>query len=416
MNDWKHTELSKLCSKIGDGLHGTPNYVDVSDFMFVNGNNLDNGRVIINSNTKCVDEFIYRKNYIHLDSNTLLISINGTIGNVAFYDNEKIMLGKSIAYLNFTSDINRFFFYYFQQSSILEHLHNISTGSTIKNLSLASLQNLNVPVPNRDQWEPICKILESIDAKIDHNDFMITSCRQFGRMIYSHWFIDLHFPFDGEETFAEASGPTEFCETLNRDIPLGWEVATLRNNGLSKIIDPGLDVFTCKKRYLATADLVDYSFNPNCREISFAGRESRANMQPILNSIWFAKMKKSKKFAFFSKESSGFIENYVLSTGFAGLDVKPIALEYMINVIDSEEFEIRKDFIANGATQEAINLQGMDLIPILIPDQVTLERFNSITSTLYRKIELITNENIELGKLKKSLLGLLMSGKVSINQ
>jgi len=416
MNDWKYTELSKLCTKIGDGLHGTPNYVNVSDYKFVNGNNLDNGRVIINSNTKCVDEFIYRKNYIQLDSNTLLISINGTIGNVAFYNNEKIMLGKSIAYLNFTSDINRFFFYYFQQDSILEHLYNISTGSTIKNLSLASLQNLSVPLPNKDQWEPICKVLESIDDKIAHNDFMIRSCRQFGRMIYSHWFIDLNFPIDGEVTFTEASGPTQFCEALNRDIPLGWEVATLKNNRLSQIINPGVDVFSGVKKYLATADLVDYSFNPNCRDITFAQRESRANMQPILNSIWFAKMKKSKKFAFFSKESSRFIENYVLSTGFAGLDVKPIALEYLINVVDSEEFEIRKDFIANGATQEAINLQGMDLIPILIPDQATLEKFNSITSNVYRKIEQIMNENIELGKLKKSLLGLLMSGKVSINQ
>ena len=58
---WEVTRLGFLSSKIGDGLHGTPNYVDNSDFKFINGNNIGNGQISIYEHTKCVseDEYIF---------------------------------------------------------------------------------------------------------------------------------------------------------------------------------------------------------------------------------------------------------------------------------------------------------------------------------------------------------------------
>jgi type I restriction enzyme S subunit len=134
MNKWKYEKLSNLCSRIGDGLHGTPSYVENSGIYFINGNNLKNGRIEISENTKCVSDNELNKNYIPLNSNSLLLSINGTLGSMAFYQNEKIMLGKSAAYLNFKTPINKFFYYYFQLSSVQDHFLNVATGSTIKNL------------------------------------------------------------------------------------------------------------------------------------------------------------------------------------------------------------------------------------------------------------------------------------------
>ena len=109
MNKWKHEKLSKLCSRIGDGLHGTPEY-DHSDIYFINGNNLKNGRIEFNENTKTVS-VAELSNFIKLNSNSLLLSINGTLGSMAFFNGEKVILGKSAAYLNFNSGINRFYYY-----------------------------------------------------------------------------------------------------------------------------------------------------------------------------------------------------------------------------------------------------------------------------------------------------------------
>ena len=41
---WDLKKLNNLSEKIGDGLHGTPKYVEKSNFYFINGNNLNNGK------------------------------------------------------------------------------------------------------------------------------------------------------------------------------------------------------------------------------------------------------------------------------------------------------------------------------------------------------------------------------------
>ena len=145
MKNWKHEKLSKLCTRIGDGLHGTPSYTEDSNIYFINGNNLKNGKIEITENTKKVTAEELADNFIELDNNTLLLSINGTLGSMAFYKNEKVMLGKSAAYLKFKTGINKFYYYYFQLKNIQQHFYNVATGSTIKNLSLKSIQDFEVP-------------------------------------------------------------------------------------------------------------------------------------------------------------------------------------------------------------------------------------------------------------------------------
>lgn len=156
---WEVMPLSKLCFKIGDGIHSTPNYVNESDFYFINGNNLKNGFININENTKQVDAVEYYKYYIDLNKDSLLMSINGTIGNVAMFDNEKVMLGKSAAYLNCKATNKFFVYHYLQLDAVQKKLWNIATGSTIKNLSLDSLNNLRIATPGvalSDKFNDIC--------------------------------------------------------------------------------------------------------------------------------------------------------------------------------------------------------------------------------------------------------------------
>ena len=42
---WKMTTLGEVAEKIGDGLHGTPEYSTHGEYYFVNGNNIENGRM-----------------------------------------------------------------------------------------------------------------------------------------------------------------------------------------------------------------------------------------------------------------------------------------------------------------------------------------------------------------------------------
>lgn len=164
--DWRKDTLNNLTIRIGDGLHGTPNYIEYSDVFFINGNNLSNGKIVITENTKKVDGKTYIDNDKQLDDNSLLISINGTIGNVAKYNNEKVMLGKSVGYLSFRNNRD-FYFQLFQNNKIQDYFTSELTGSTIKNLSLKTIRETEVLFPNNEEQTKIANFLSSIDEKIN---------------------------------------------------------------------------------------------------------------------------------------------------------------------------------------------------------------------------------------------------------
>ena len=106
---WESKPLNEVCDGIGDGLHGTPVYDDGGDYPFINGNNLIDGKIVITPATKMVSEETYMKHFIDISTNAILISINGTLGKLAFYNGEKVMLGKSACYCNLKQNINKVF-------------------------------------------------------------------------------------------------------------------------------------------------------------------------------------------------------------------------------------------------------------------------------------------------------------------
>ena len=65
--EWSLKRLTEISSKIGDGLHSTPKYVDSSEYYFINGNNLFDGSIIITNSTKCVNEGEFKKSGRRID-------------------------------------------------------------------------------------------------------------------------------------------------------------------------------------------------------------------------------------------------------------------------------------------------------------------------------------------------------------
>ena len=170
--DWDVVRLDSISDKIGDGLHSTPKYTDESEYYFVNGNNLINGRIKIQPNTKKVTEEEFIKHKKELSTSTILMSINGTIGNLAFYNMENVVLGKSAAYINLNeSMINKLFFYYYLQTRQIKlfYLKEL-TGTTIANLSLKSIRKTPTVLPSMEEQQKIVEILSEADKKIEKEE------------------------------------------------------------------------------------------------------------------------------------------------------------------------------------------------------------------------------------------------------
>lgn len=169
-NNINKVKLETITSKIGDGLHGTPIFSNDGDYYFINGNNL-NKIINIKKDTKRISSEESHKYLKNINSDTILFSINGTIGNVAFYNNENIVLGKSVCYINPILEklYPKYLYYYFKTKKTMDDFNRKSTISVIKNISLKTMRNFEIILPNDIiSQKNICYILSLQEEQIEN--------------------------------------------------------------------------------------------------------------------------------------------------------------------------------------------------------------------------------------------------------
>lgn len=411
MNKWKHEKLSKLCTRIGDGLHGTPQYSDNSDIYFINGNNIKNGIIEINDNTKKVDIEEFEKNYIPLNEKTLLLSINGTLGSLAFYNNEKVMLGKSAAYLNFKTEINKFYYYYFQLDNVQQYFYNVATGSTIKNLSLKSIQDYEVPVPEKHEWENISNVLSSLDSKIALNNRINAELEAMAKTVYDYWFVQFNFPapsLSGRAVeglpYKSSGGKMVWSEELKREVPEGWEMGELKDianitmgqspAGESYNEDGNGMVFYqgCTDFGTRFPTIRKYTSEPT----RFARQgDILLSVRAPVGTLNIAK------------------EDCCIGRGLAALNSKDNCIAFLFGVmVNLKQIFDRRN--ADGTTFGSITKDDLFSLKVLKPSVEVLEMYDKLINPCFEKQNLIAQENQQLSSLRDWLLPMLMNGQVRV--
>jgi type I restriction enzyme, S subunit len=166
--EWKWARLRSLVFTLGDGLHGTPEYADGTDCYFINGNNLVDGRIVIKPHTKTVSLDEAMKHRKPMTLSTVLVSINGTLGSVAFYNNENVVLGKSACYFNLAGLVDKHFVRRVIESPyFISYASENATGTTIRNLGLKAMNHFPIPLPPLAEQRRIVAKVEQLIALVD---------------------------------------------------------------------------------------------------------------------------------------------------------------------------------------------------------------------------------------------------------
>ena len=191
---WEQRKLSDGTNKIGDGLHGTPKYSEDGEVYFVNGNNLVNGQIVIMPETKTVTSNEQSKDDKALNESTILMSINGTIGNLAWYRGENLMLGKSAAYIEVSDFDKKFIYAYLQTRPVKDYYLNSLTGTTIKNLGLKAIRNTNICTPTIDEQAKIGVLFQNLDKTITLHQRKLTKLKEL-----KQGYLQKMFPKNGSK-------------------------------------------------------------------------------------------------------------------------------------------------------------------------------------------------------------------------
>jgi type I restriction enzyme S subunit len=350
-------------------------------------------------------DYIY--DYI-FDGQYLLIAEDGTLTSIG--DKPMLQLVNGKFWVNNHAHVIRgkddletkFIFYALSTISITPYI----TGAVQPKLTQENLNNIEILYPNdRTRREKIVDILSAFDEKIELNNKIIKTLEEMAQAIFKEWFVKFKFP---------GCEKTKFVDSELGKIPEGWKIGHLGDGVCSEIIKPGIEKFDGEKIYLATAAVNETEIVSNSTKITYEKRPIRANSQPKLNSIWFAKMINTYKVLFFFDGNRHDIDKYILSTGFMGIEALKNTQYFLYLFINTKNFHHKKDTLVQGAVQEAITNTNIKQIKILIPPEYLIDRFNENIESLIVKIYKCKAENQKLSVLRDLLLPKLMKGQLKV--
>ncbi|MFU2077986.1 hypothetical protein [Avibacterium endocarditidis] len=211
-----------------------------------------------------------------------------------------------------------------------------------------------------------------------------------------------------------AAFPSEFVETEMGLVPRGWESCSITDKRVCSIIKPKIHHFSGEKDYIATANVSQNTIVGELEKITFDNRPSRANMQPIIDSIWFAKMVGEHKAIMIDENDEFLLNNTILSTGFLGIKPQQYKKCFLYCFINSENFTLLKNSLATGAVQIALNNTSFSSMYITLPSDNILEYFETRVSTLFSKIAANHRENKSLAETRDLLLPKLLNGEIEL--
>ncbi len=305
-----------------------------------------------------------------------------------------------------------FEFLYYLLKYHKNNLINMGEGTTIKGIYNIALGLFQVKIPpTYYEQQKIARTLSVLDQKIENNHKINELLHKILELLYEQYFVRFDFLDENNKPYQTSGGKMKFSKELNRLIPNDFEVKTLGDNPLCNTIKTGVTPFKQKVYYETKHIQETLSLNQGLK-VSYNKRPNRANMQPTIYSVWFAKMKDTKKHLFLNQHMQSWIKESILSTGFCGLQCQKHTFEYIASTIKHSTFETRKNNLATGATQKAINIEVLDYIFILIPNKKLLNNYSKITKPLYEKVSNNIIETQTLTALRDFLLPLLLKQQV----
>lgn len=391
MSEWNQYKLSDVTTILGDGLHGTPQYCADGSFYFVNGNNLVDGKIEIKDSTKRVSEDEANKYRKNLNHRTILVSINGTIGNVAKYRGEPCVLGKSACYFNVLECFDLDFIYYVVASAQFKSaITHLATGTTIKNVSLETMRNYSFVAPRVEEQKKIAAILSSLDEKIETNRKINARLEELAQALFKSWFIDFE-PFGGKmpedwevlsfddaiEVIAGGTPKTEVKEYWNGDIP--WISVKDFVNEKHFVMNT--------ERYISRKGLENSSthlLNPGDTIISARG---------TVGAI--AQIQEPMAF-----NQSCFGLRCKINNG----------AHWLFYLIHNKVTELKQK--SHGSVFDTINRKTLSDLQIVVPTSEILSKFHFIISPIVEKSLFSSKESSRLAELRDTLLPKLMSGEL----
>lgn len=306
----------------------------------------------------------------------ITIGRSGNIGTPHFYKNDFWAHNTVLYVKDFKGNSEIFLFYFLKTLDFSQ----FNTGSAVPSLNRNHIHELSVEFPHLPEQRAIASILSSLDDKIDLLHRQNVTLEKMAETLFRQWFVE-----EAKEEWGTGKLGDEFDLTMGASPPgesyneEGFGIPMYQGNADFGFRFPTNRVFTTDpKRFAEKYDTLVSVRAP-------VGEQNMANERCCIGRGVAAFR--------FKKDNSFYTYTYY-------------KMKSLINDI--------KQFNETGTVFGSISKSDFENIEIVIPDKISIHKFQNEANPIDDKITTNTIQVRTLTALRDTLLPKLMSGKVRV--
>lgn len=388
--------IRELCSVVVDCPHSTPKWT-ANGKIVIRNKNIKHGKIDFSSPSYTDDEhFAQRIKRAKPQPGDIIITREAPIGDVGMIpENTECCLGQRMVLLRANQSVcDNFYLLYSLQSLYVQHQISWSegTGTTVSNLRIPHLEQIQIPYLPLEQQAKISSVLRALEEKIENNRRLNDNLMQQAVTIFKSWFVE-YSPFDGIE-------PKEW-ETVNLE-----KITSLISRGIAPKYSDNSDQIVINQKCIRN-HMIDLS-------------QARTHTPKVINEKWLRfgdLLINSTGDGTLGRAAQVWFQPQNITVDSHVTVVRP-AKENLIfyiglwGVLHEKEIES----LHTGSTgQTELPKERVKALELHLPDNGTLDRFNTLIAPMAAAIVSKQNENNKLATLRDALLPKLMSGEIDVS-
>lgn len=397
------SEKVSLCLKSGstplkrekDYWNGDIPFVTQSDMTMVD-------HYLCETSKKITEFGLKSSNLVLVSKNSILLSMYGTIGKVVVNKIPVTVSQNISAIILNNKNANVDYLYYVIQQFSSQFKKQVKT-ITLKHLDNKIVKSAIIPLPSLHEQQKIAEILSAVDEAIQRVNDQITHTERLKKGLM-------------QTLLTKGIGHTKFKMTEVGEIPEEWKIKSLKDS-CSRITDgshyspQGTKVGT---RLIATVFNMgnDRINTETCKRISDKDYDLlvKSGCKPDNGDVLFSKDGTvGICFPYFQKDELVLLSSIAILKPYDFLDST-----YLSYFLKSENGMRQIIGLRTGSALKRVTLKNLKLVKIPFPFYEEQQKIAQILSTVDNKLGLLRNKKEFLEKLKRGLMGDLLTGKVRV--
>lgn len=402
-------KLIDCCQFISDGDHLPPPKSNMG-VPFITISNFTEQNKISFDDTMFVPEDYYNNlgNTKKVKRGDILYSVVGSFGKPIYVDFEdKLVFQRHIAILRPNENVNgKFLYYTMLNPQFYKLMDKLAIGCSQRTITLDTLRNVEIDLPDKEFQDKIVSILSLIDEKITINCKVNDNLEQQTKLLYDYWFTQFDFPNEEGKPYRTSGGKMIWNEVLKRDIPADWSVVPFLDivSWESNSQPPKSEfVYEPKEGYVRFIQNRDYDSDTHKTYIPLTKNLSIVDRYDILMD----------KYGDAGAVRYGIEGAFNVALGKIAVH-NPNYREYVRSFLESEGIYNYLHNSCMASTRASLSEANLSMLNIVIPSEHIVLKYEKMLKKIRDAILQNNDETTQLIELRDWLLPMLMNGQATI--